>query len=305
MRLAKLSLSLVFVVLSVTPAFAERKPIRVVATVGMVADTVAAVGGDAVSVQTLISAGGDPHLYKASPKDVMALATADMIFYNGLLLEGKMAEILAQYSKKKPALALGEQLAKAELLQPVEFQGHFDPHIWMDVSLWSKTVNPVRDALAKFDPSRKDIFDRNAEAFILKLEALHRDVAKLVASIPREQRVLVTAHDAFNYFGRAYDIEVRGIQGISTESEAGLKDINSIVDFLVARKIGAVFVESSVSEKNVMALIEGAKSRGHHVTVGGELYSDAMGAPGTAEGSYLGMIRHNAELIARGLGGAK
>lgn len=294
---------LVLFIITPSIALAESAPIRVVATVGMVADTVSAIGAGEVTVETIIGAGGDPHLYKAAPKDVMMLAEADMIFYNGLFLEGKMAEILGRYSKQKPVIAVGESLDRSSLLQPPEFEGHPDPHIWMDVSLWAKTVPAVRDALSTYRPQLKEFFTKNADAYLVQLEALHVEVRGHIAAIPRERRVLVTAHDAFNYFGRAYDIDVRGIQGISTESEAGLKDINSLVDFLVERKIPSVFVESSVSEKNVMALVEGARSRGHKVGVGGELFSDAMGAAGTPEGTYLGMIRHNAVTVSKGLQG--
>lgn len=302
-RLLVLS-TLLFLLVSNASAQTREKPFRVVATVGMVADTVKAVGKDAVNVETLIGAGGDPHLYKAAPKDVLALANADIIFYNGLFLEGKMAEVLDRYAKQKPTIPVGERIDPALLLRPVEFAGHYDPHIWMDVSLWSKTVAAVRDALGELDPSLKPELAQNAAEYEAQLAALHAQVKTWIASVPKEQRVLVTAHDAFHYFGRAYDIEVRGIQGISTESEAGLKDINTLVDFLVERKIRAVFVESSVSQKNIMALIEGARARGHEISVGGELYSDAMGPPNTPDGTYLGMLRHNALFISRGLGGS-
>lgn len=279
-------------------------PIQMVATVGMIADVLQNITGPQVKIETLIGHGGDPHLYKPSPNDVRRLVNADIIFYNGLFLEGKMAEILKSYNRSKPSVALGEALDPALLLKPQEFEGHYDPHIWMDIKLWSKVVHAAKESLKRFDPSHAAQYETNEQLYQKKLALLDDYVRTTIASIPREQRVLVTAHDAFHYFSRAYDIEVRGIQGISTESEAGLKDINSLVDFLVARKISAVFVESSVSQKNIMALIEGAAARNHQLKIGGELFSDAMGAEGTPHGTYLGMIEHNAETIAAGLGGA-
>ena len=283
--------------------YTKTYPIRAVATVGMIADIVQNIAGPHATVETIIGHGGDPHLYKASPNDVRRLVSADIIFYNGLFLEGKMAEILESYNRSKPSIALGDWLDHSTLFKPLEFEGHYDPHIWMDVQLWSKVTAAASAALQRFDPTHAADYKANEERYQLKLKQLDSYVRSTIASIPREQRVLVTAHDAFRYFSRAYDIEVKGIQGISTESEAGLKDINSLVDFLVARKISAVFVESSVSQKNIMALIEGAASRNHKLVVGGELFSDAMGAEGTPNGTYLGMISHNAETIAHGLGG--
>lgn len=283
--------------------YAKSTPMQVVVTVGMIADVVQNIVGGHAKVETIIGHGGDPHLYKPSPHDVRRLVNADFIFYNGLFLEGKMAEILLSYNRSKPSIALGEAIDPTLLLKPLEFEGHYDPHLWMDVALWSKVAHAAKSALVRFDPARASVYEANEQLYQKKLTLLDEYVRKTIASIPRSQRVLVTAHDAFHYFARAYDIEVKGIQGISTESEAGLKDINSLVDFLVERKISAVFVESSVSQKNVMALIEGAAARNHPLKIGGELYSDAMGAEGTPEGTYLGMIAHNAETIAAGLGG--
>ncbi len=230
------------------------------------------------------------------------LLRSDIIFYAGLLLEGQMADVLGKIGRKRPVHAVTELLQSDYLIHDPS-TGHSDPHVWMDVSGWMKAVEVVADALAAFDPPNSDHYRSNAAAYMEKLKTLDAYARQAMASIPAKQRVLVTAHDAFGYMGRAYDIEVVGIQGLSTESEAGLKDINRIVDDLVSRQIPAVFVESSVSDKNVKALIEGTASRGHMVKIGGELFSDAMGPAGTYEGTYIGMVDHNVTVITRALGG--
>lgn len=276
---------------------------KVTATTGMVADIVRAVAGDKAEVHGIIGEGVDPHLYKPTRADVASLMKADIVFYSGLLLEGKMADVLVKISRDRPVHAVTESVDEAYLLEPPEFQGHFDPHLWMDVKGWMEAVKEVEKALTDFDEANKDFYASNAAAYLQELEALDAYARESFASIPAESRVLVTAHDAFNYLGRAYGLEVIGIQGISTESEAGLDDLNKLVDMLVERKIKAVFVETSVADKNVRALIEGAKARGFEVSVGGELFSDAMGQPGTYEGTYIGMIDHNVTTIVRALGG--
>ena len=288
-----------------TPASADRTgPYRIVATTGMVTDVVREVAGDRADVTGIIGEGVDPHLYKPTRSDVAALLEADVVFYSGLHLEGKMGDTLVKIARQdKPVYALTEELDEAFLLEPPEFEGHYDPHVWMDVSAWSQTVDIVARTLAEFDPDGRDGYESRARAYAERLTALDAYAKKSVSSIPEKSRILVTAHDAFNYFGRAYGVEVRGIQGISTESEAGLEDINRLVDLLVDRDIRAVFVESSVASKNVEALIEGARSRGHEVIIGGELFSDAMGTPGTYTGTYLGMIDHNVTTLSRALGG--
>jgi manganese/zinc/iron transport system substrate-binding protein len=283
-------------------AYQGSYPYRVGATVGMVADIVSEVAGDRAAVTNIIGAGVDPHVYSPTRSDVAVLLRSDIVFYAGLLLEGQMTDILAKVGRSRPVVAVTERLQLAELIHDAATQ-HHDPHVWMDVRGWMKAVAVVRDALAEFDPENAAGYRARAEAYLAELKALDDYTRKVIASIPEDQRVMITAHDAFSYFGRAYRIEVMGIQGLSTESEAGLKDINRIVDALVRRKIPAVFVETSVSDKNVKALIEGARSRGHAVRIGGELFSDAMGKAGTYEGTYIGMIDHNATVIARALGG--
>lgn len=276
---------------------------RIVTTVGMVTDIVREVVGERGDVVGLLSEGVDPHLYKPTREDVKQLSDAKVVFYGGLMLEGRMEESLKKLQAGKPVVGVAESLDPAILRKPPEFDGHYDPHVWMDVKLWSQCVDAVTKTMREFDPEHAAEFTARAEAYQQKLAKLDDYVRESIASIPEKQRVLVTAHDAFGYFARAYGMEVKSVQGISTESEAGVADVNSLVDFLVENKIGAIFVESSVSDKSLRAVIEGADKRGWTVKVGGELFSDAMGAPGTYEGTYIGMIDHNATTITRALGG--
>ena len=270
-------------------AAARDYPYRVTATTGMVADIVRQVAGDRGEVRSIIGEGVDPHLYVPTRSDVASLIDADIVFYSGLLLEGKMTDTLIKVaSSVRPVHSVTELVDESALLAPDEFAGHFDPHLWMDVSGWMQAVDAVTGALAEFDPSAADGYRKRAAGYRAGLAELHDYALRVVGSIPERQRILVTAHDAFNYFGRAYGLEVEGIQGMSTESEAGLDRINRLVDLLVTRQVGAVFVETTIAERNVRALIEGAAARGHTVVVGGELFSDAMGQPGTYEGTYVG-----------------
>ena len=279
-------------------------PYRVVTTVGMIADLAREVGGEQADVRALIGEGVDPHLYNPTRSDVAALMGADIIFYNGLLLEGKMTDVLIRVGRGgKPVYAVTDLIAENYLLESDEMEGYHDPHVWMDVSAWMKALDVVRDALSEFDPTHADLYTERADAYRERMEELHDYAKAMIGTIPERNRILITAHDAFNYFGRAYDLEVLGIQGISTESEAGLQDINRLVDLIVERNIGAVFVETSVADKNVRALIEGARARGQTVRIGGTLFSDAMGPAGTYEGTYIGMIDHNVTTITRALGG--
>ncbi|GAB4549245.1 MAG: zinc ABC transporter substrate-binding protein [Phycisphaerales bacterium] len=278
--------------------------LRLVATTGMVGDVVRTVAGDRASVHVLMGAGVDPHLYSATRDDVRALMDANAIFYNGLLLEGKMTDALIRAATSgKPVYALTERIDPSFLLTPEGFDGHQDPHVWMDPSAWSKTVDVVRDALVEVDPEHAEVYRANAAGLLDEIAALDTYAERVLASVPEGRRVLVTAHDAFNYFGERFGYEVVGIQGISTESEAGVRDIQRLIDLLVDRGVGAVFVESTVPDRSVRALIEGARARGHEVVIGGELFSDAMGDAGTYEGTYIGMIDHNVTTIARALGG--
>lgn len=279
-------------------------PYRVAATVGMIADIVREVAGAHAEIKGIIGEGVDPHLYKPTSTDVKALQAADLIFYNGLMLEGKMGDVLVRLAGSgKRVFAVTETILNESDYIITGEDNHDDPHVWMDVRGWMKAVAVVENALAGYDPANAETYRRNAAAYLEQLGKLDAYATSSLASIPEPQRVLVTAHDAFNYLSRAYGIEVRGVQGMSTESEAGVKDIETLVDFLVTRRIPAVFVESSVSDKNVRALTEGAAAQGHTVIIGGELYSDAMGPAGTYEGTYIGMIDHNVTTITRALGG--
>ena len=282
-------------------------PYQIVATTGMVADIVRQVAGDKATVEGLMGEGVDPHLYKPTRGDVKRLTEADVIFYSGLLLEGRMADQFTKLARSgKPVFAVTERLSEEAddvLIYPADDEAHADPHLWMDVSLWSQCVTQVANALAEYDAANADHYHANAKAYQEQLAKLHEYTKTTIASIPDDQRVLITAHDAFGYFSRAYNIPVMSIQGISTESEAGVDDINRLVDAIVSKKISAMFVESSVSSKNIQAVIEGCADRGWEVKIGGELFSDAMGTTGTYEGTYIGMIDHNATVIASGLGG--
>jgi manganese/zinc/iron transport system substrate-binding protein len=274
-------------------------PIEVTCTTGMVADIVRAVGGEKVQVKQLMGEGVDPHLYKASPGDIADLDRADLVVYSGLHLEGKLSEILERMSRRRRTWGVAEGLDSSKLLRDAE--GTIDPHIWFDVSLWADGVLGVVKVLAEFDPSGKEFYETNGAAYAKELRQLHEEAKESIARIPAGKRVLVTAHDAFGYFARAYGLEVRSIQGISTDSEAGLKEINELVKFLVDRKISAVFVENIISERNVRSLVEGCRAKDHDVKVGGELYSDALGKPGSPQGTYVGMVRHNVDVIVGSL----
>jgi manganese/zinc/iron transport system substrate-binding protein len=278
-------------------------PIGAVATVGMVADLVRNVGGRHVEVTQLMGAGVDPHLYKATRDDVETIMHGDIVFYSGLMLEGKMIDTLVKISRNKPVYAVTELIDEKYLLEPEEFAGHTDPHVWMDASAWAQCIDAVATALGEFDPPHAAEYKANAQKYAKQLEELHEYGNSTIASIPESQRVLITSHDAFNYFGRAYGLEVQGVQGISTESEAGLQRINELVDLIVAKKVPAVFVETSVPRKNIEAIVGGAQARGHNVVIGGQLFSDAMGEEGTYEGTYVGMIDHNITRTVRALGG--
>lgn len=274
--------------------------ITAVATTGMVADTVEAVGGDHVDVSALMGPGVDPHLYKASAGDVARINGADVVFYNGLHLEAAMADVLQRTGTVR-TVAVAEAIPESRLDRAAAFQGQFDPHIWFDVDLWSLTIDPVRDALTELDPAHAEDFARNADAHRARLAELHEWVKGRVTAIDPARRVLVTAHDAFHYFGKAYGIEVRGLQGISTASEAGARDVSELAAFIAQRRIPAIFVESSVPPRAIEAVRAAVRAHGFEVAIGGELFSDAMGDAGTEEGTYVGMIRHNVETIVRAL----
>lgn len=287
---------------SLSAAFAKT-PINAVATVGMVADAVRAVGGDNVTVEALMGTGIDPHSYRQTRSDVVKMGRADAIFANGLFLEAQMEDLLLKLQKRKPVFFIGETIDSAKLEGSTAYTGRYDPHVWMSPTLWKGAVDGVTEAFISIDPENEQEYRDNAAAYLVQVQELADYGDKILKTVPQERRVLVTAHDAFTYLGRDFDLEVVGVQGISTNSEAGLQRIEELVDLLVDRKITAVFVESSVSERNVRALVEGAEAKGHKVEVGGELFSDAMGQSNTYEGTYIGMIDHNMTSITRALGG--
>lgn len=284
------------------PAVAQ-EPLSIVATTGMIADTTRQVGGDLVEVQALMGAGVDPHAYRQTRSDIVATARAEIVLWHGLYLEAQMEEFLLELAETNTVIPVADALPRDVLLSSEDYPDRFDPHVWMDPAIWSGVVQVIEGALNDALPEASDTFAANADALQAQIDALVSYSDAALSSVPESARVLLTAHDAFNYFGAAYGFEVIGIQGISTESEAGLQRIGQLVDQLVTRNIGAVFVESSVSDRNIRALIEGAASRGHEVVIGGELYSDAMGEDGTYEGTWIGMIDHNVTTIARALGG--
>lgn len=273
----------------------------IVTTTGMIKDAVQHVAGDHAEVIALMGAGVDPHLYKATQGDVEKLTNADIVFYNGLHLEGKMGEVLQKLSRTKPVIAIASEIPENELRTVPGFQGAHDPHIWFDVKLWEYSVRAIEKTLSAQDSANAKGYKTNAGKYIARLDSLHEAVKAKVAEVPEQQRVLITAHDAFGYFGDAYDIEVRGLQGISTLSEFGVKDVTDLVNFIIERKIKAIFVETSVSQKSIQAVMAGCREKGWDVKIGGSLYSDAMGNEGTAEGNYVGMVNANVRTIVEAL----
>ena len=290
-------------VLTATGAAQAAERVSVVATTGMIADAARQVGGAHVEVRGLMGPGVDPHAYRQTRTDILAATRADLVLWHGLYLEAQMEEFLLKLGGRTRVVAVGEAVPQDRLIGHEDYAGKFDPHVWMVPDLWRHVVGAVRDALTETAPQHEAAFRANAEAHLAELDRLSAYAREMLGGIPEARRVLLTAHDAFGYFGRAYGFEVVGIQGISTESEAGLNRIATLADMLVTRGIGAVFIETSVSDRNIRALIEGAAAQGHEVAIGGELYSDAMGAPGTYEGTYVGMIDHNVTTIAAALGG--
>ncbi|MGD9293918.1 MAG: zinc ABC transporter substrate-binding protein [Roseobacter sp.] len=276
--------------------------IEIVATTGMIADAARTVGGDLVSVKGLMGAGVDPHAYRQTRSDIVAMTKADLVLWHGLYLEAQMESFFEDLARKKKVIAVTGSLPRDLLLAHEDYEGRFDPHVWMDPTLWSMVVEEVEKSLTEALPEGRGVFAENAARFKEELVALNAYTVDALSQLTPEQRVLLTAHDAFGYFGQAYGFDVMGIQGISTESEAGLNRISALVDVLVERDIRAVFVETSVSDRNIRALIEGAAAEGHEVRIGGSLFSDAMGPENTYEGTYLGMIDHNVTTIARALG---
>ena len=284
-----------------SPELLADRPINVVATTGMVAEAVAEVGGERVRVSALMGPGIDPHAYKASERDVIRIAEADVIFLNGLHLEAKMGDIFEKIGRRVRSVAVAEAIPASELLSPPGFEGSHDPHVWFDVRLWQRAVSAIRDALIELDPASSEIYSANADAYLERLAELHDYVLTRAQTVPPERRVLITAHDAFTYFGRAYGFEVMALQGISTVAEAGTADIKELAELVVEREIPAIFIETSVPTRFIQAVQEAVRSRSFNVEVGGELYSDALGDPGSPQGTFEGIVRHNIDTIVEAL----
>ena len=278
------------------------RKIRVVTTIGMISDLVKNVGGERVEVTGLMGPGVDPHLYKPSAGDIRKLDQADIIFYGGLELEGRMTDTFVKMARAgKPTVPVTEGIDEKKLREPAEFEGKFDPHVWFDVLLWEDAVRSINAELGKLDPGSKALYQKNTDGYLKQLDELHAYVKTQATTVPEKSRVLITAHDAFGYFGAQYGFEVKGLQGTSTATEAGAGDVQELSTFIVDRKIKAIFVESSVPKATIEAVQAAAKAKGWEVVVGGELFSDAMGSEGTPEGTYIGMVRHNIDTIVKAL----
>ncbi len=277
------------------------KPLSIVATTGMIGDAVKNITQTKAHVTTLMGPGVDPHLYKATQKDLRKITQADLVFYNGLYLEGKMAEIFKKIQKIRPIYPVSDALSTKLLLHDPEFHNNLDPHIWFDIQLWISVVQYINQVISQKDPSNKVFYQKNTEDYVKKLAKLHQYIQEQVQKIPQQQRILITAHDAFSYFGRAYGMEVKGLQGISTLAEFGLRDITNLVNFIVEKKIKAIFLETATPEKPMQAVLEGCVKKGHALKIGGALYADAMGEEGTSAGTYIGMLKKNVSTIVQSL----
>jgi manganese/zinc/iron transport system substrate-binding protein len=282
---------------------ADHKPLKlqIVCTTGMIEDAARNITGDAAEVSAIMGPGVDPHLYKATQGDLSRLTGADIVFYNGIHLEGKMVDVFEKLSQQKAVFPVSKGISESKLRKAPQFADSHDPHVWFDVKLWMEAVRYMSAELQKTDPKNAELFKKNTDTYLKKLDSLDQWVRTEIQSIPEKSRVLITAHDAFGYFGDAYGIEVKGLQGISTLSDFGLNDISSLVNLISSRKIKAVFVETSVPKKSIEAVVEGCKSKGHQVSIGGTLYSDAMGPKGTFEGTYIGMVTSNVKKMVEAL----
>ncbi|HET8735928.1 MAG TPA: zinc ABC transporter substrate-binding protein [Pricia sp.] len=275
--------------------------LSIVTTTTMITDLVQNIGKDSVSVQGLMGTGVDPHLYKASEGDVSKLTGADVVFYSGLHLEGKLVDVFEKMGRNGNTIALAEVLDKDGLISSEYFASSYDPHIWFNITYWKQITGYLTEELTKLDPENAEFYRVNKEEYLKKLDALEDDVRQTIATLPEEKRVLVTAHDAFNYFGEAYGFEVVGLQGLSTATEAGVQDVQNLAQLIIDKQVKAIFVETSVPKRTIEALQKAVNAKGYNVEIGGTLYSDALGNPGTEEGTYIGMFRYNVETIVGAL----
>jgi len=296
-----LILAIIIVFASCKSTTEDNGKIKVVTTTNILADLVSEIGGDNISLQSLMGAGVDPHLYKASEGDVSKLYNADIIFYSGLHLEGKLVDIFEKMEGKKHTVSVGDRLPKDQLIASANFGGNYDPHVWFNIQFFKQFAQIVADELSKVDGENAETYAANNEQYQKKLDALEEEVKSIINSLPKEKRIVVTAHDAFNYFGNAYDFQVVGLQGISTATEAGVKDVQELSEFIIENKVKAIFIESSVPKRTIEALQAAVLSKKHNVEIGGSLYSDALGNPGTEEGTYLGMFKYNVNTIVNAL----
>lgn len=280
----------------------QKPKVKIVATTSQIADIIHNITGDHMQVTTLMGSGIDPHLYRPTRSDLFALKSADIIVYNGLNLEAQLQGVISKMAETKPVISVAKALNKKDLI--FEEEETFDPHIWMNVNNWSRSIDPILETLQTFDERNAVAYGEAAKAYRKKLDKLDYNIQVAIATIPRDKRILITAHDAFGYLGQAYGMAVVGIQGLSTESEAGLQRIESIIDTIIKHDISAIFTESSVDDRNIEAIIEGVKARNHHTFIGGDLYSDAMGEKGSFADNYIGMMVHNVSIISEALGGS-
>ena len=279
----------------------EQETVRIVTTTNIIADVVRNIGGKEVTVVSLMGPGVDPHLYKAREGDIRRMSTANIIFYNGLHLEGKMVDVLEGMRRFTRTVPIGEAIPDSLLIFPEQFEGNPDPHVWFDVHMWKYAVRRIARELQDYDTLHAAYYEQNVQQYLAALDSLDRYIRRRAAELPPERRIIITAHDAFNYFGRAYGFQIYGLQGISTASEAGARDVIRLARLIVTHRIPAIFVETSVSPRNIEALKAAVEAQGFAVRIGGSLYSDSLGEPGTLEGTYIGMVRHNIDTIVESL----
>ncbi|WP_035086680.1 metal ABC transporter solute-binding protein, Zn/Mn family [Aquimarina latercula] len=276
--------------------------LNVVTTTTMITDLVKNIGGDLITVEGLMGSGVDPHLYKASEGDVTKLVNADVIFYNGLHLEGKLVEVFEKMgSQNIKTIAVGEVLDKSILIGSDYFASNYDPHIWFNVNNWKQVTLFTIEKLKELDPKNAEVFETNGKSYLKKLNVLESNIKTTIETLPKDKRILVTAHDAFSYFGKEYAFNVVGLQGLSTATEAGVQDVQKLAAFIIENQVKAIFVETSVPKRTIEALQAAVKSKDHEVIIGGTLYSDALGNPGTIEGTYIGMFEYNVNTIVNAL----
>ena len=275
--------------------------LNIVTTTTMITDLVKNIGQDSVNAEGLMGSGVDPHLYKASEGDVSKLTRADVVFYSGLHLEGKLVDVFEKMGRNTTTIALAVVLDKEKLIGSDYFASNYDPHIWFNIAYWKRIAAYLTEELVRLDPNNQAFYEKNEQEYLDRLDALDIEIHGIIDTLPEEKRILVTAHDAFNYFGEAYGFEVVGLQGLSTATEAGVQDVQKLAKLIIDKQVKAIFVESSVPKRTIEALQQAVKSKGFDVQIGGTLYSDALGNTGTEEGTYIGMFRYNVKTIVSAL----